>query len=340
MAVLEIRPAGLYCPAGDFYIDPWQRVERAIITHAHSDHARWGMRHYLTSTPGGPILRARLGPDIALQTLDYGSALTLGGARVSLHPAGHIPGSAQVRVEVDGEIWVVSGDYKTEPDRTATPFEPIRCHGFVTETTFGLPIYRWEPEAEIARQILTWWQSNRAAGRTSVLFAYSLGKAQRLLAALGDHGPVVVHGSVATMNHACAEAGVHLPPWHLVSTLPSGIPWADVLVIAPPSAHGSPWMRRFADPVTAFASGWMSVRGARRRRGTDTGFVLSDHVDWPSLLQAVAATRAETVWTTHGYADTVARYFREQGLHAAPIATEFVGDRPDAQDDAPAAEDA
>ena len=175
MTLLENTDRGLYCAAGDFYIDPWRAVDFAIVTHAHSDHARAGSRHYLCAAPGREILQARLGADAVIQAIPYGETLTRNGVHVSLHPAGHILGSAQVRVEARGEIWVVSGDYKTAPEKTCAPFEAIRCHSFVTECTFGLPIYRWRPQAEIFSEINSWWRENQNRGRTSVIFAYSLG---------------------------------------------------------------------------------------------------------------------------------------------------------------------
>ncbi|MFQ3587566.1 MAG: ligase-associated DNA damage response exonuclease [Fimbriimonadaceae bacterium] len=329
--VLERRPEGLYCPAGDFYIDPWRSVERAVVTHGHSDHARWGMGRYLASEASVPILRARLGPEASVRGVPYGESFSIGGAKVSLHPAGHIVGSAQVRVEVDGEVWAVSGDYKTEPDGTSTAWEPVRCHGFVTETTFGLPVYRWRPQPEVLADIAAWWAANRAAGVASILCAYALGKAQRLIAGLAGHGPVVVHGSVAAMNRACAEAGLELPPWQTVAEFAeqggaNRPEWSEALVVCPPSAIGSPWVRRFGDASVAFASGWMAIRGIRRRRGVDRGFVLSDHVDWPSLMAAIRQTGAEKVWTTHGYAHVVARHLVELGYDAQPLDTEFAGE--------------
>src|SRR5579872_5965471 len=181
VALLDLRADALYCSAGDFYIDPWGAVDRAVVTHAHSDHARPGSRRYLTAGAGEALLRARLGPDVAIQSVAYGEALTLGDVRVSLHPAGHILGSAQVRIEHEGEVWVVSGDYKLAPDSTCAPFEPLRCHTFVTESTFGLPIFRWPAETEVVAAIHSWWRGNQAAGRASLLFAHALGKAQRML---------------------------------------------------------------------------------------------------------------------------------------------------------------
>jgi putative mRNA 3-end processing factor len=326
--VLETRPEGLYCPAGGFHIDPWRSVEKAIVTHAHSDHARFGCQGYLTAEPGLAVLRARLGDDASIESLPYGRPIRVGDAVVTLFPAGHILGSAQVRVEVDGEAWVVSGDYKTEADPSCDPWEPVPCHGFVTETTFGLPVYRWQPQQQVIEEIEGWHADNVSRGRASVLAAYALGKAQRLLLALADRGiAAVVHGAVATMNRAYEASGIRLGAWSLVSDAPRH---ATPMVLCPPNALASPWIRRFGEASVAFASGWMAVRGIRRRRAVDRGFVLSDHVDWPGLLDAVRATGAETVWTTHGYADVVARFLSEGGLQARALRTEFAGE--DAED--------
>jgi putative mRNA 3-end processing factor len=321
---LEVSPAGLYCREGDFYIDPWRKVDRAIVTHGHSDHARWGMKSYLCARSSVPILTARLGAEISVQGIEFGEKLVMNGVTVSLHPAGHIPGSAQVRVEKNGLVWVATGDYKTEADGTAEPFELVPCHGLITETTFGLPIYRWRPQSEVFAEINEWWRGNQQAGRTSLLLGYSLGKAQRLLAGVdASIGPLVVHGAVATMNNACRAGGAALPPTILASEKPKGIPWSQCLVVAPPNAADSSWTRKMGRASTAFASGWMAVRGARRRQSLDRGFVLSDHVDWPSLVETVRACGAETVWTTHGYARQAARFFSEMGIDSRPLETQF-----------------
>lgn len=212
MELIVARPEGLYCPPGDFYIDPWRPVDRAVITHAHGDHAHRGNRHYLAAAPGAGILRARLGEDIDLQTLPYGARLEHRGVTLSLHPAGHVLGSAQVRLEYHGEVWVASGDYKVEADGTCEPFEPVRCHTFISESTFGLPIYRWQAQARLFADIDAWWRANAAAGRASVLFAYAFGKAQRVLHGIdASIGPLLVHGAVEPLNRVYREAGIHLP---------------------------------------------------------------------------------------------------------------------------------
>jgi putative mRNA 3-end processing factor len=319
--------------AGDFYIDPWRPVDRAVITHGHSDHARPGHAHYLAHTLSEGTLRQRLGANIALQTLDYGEVVEHHGVRLSLHPAGHVLGSAQVRLEHGGRVWVASGDYKTEADGTCAPFEPVRCDTFITESTFGLPIYRWPTQAVLFADINAWWQRNADEGRASVLLAYAFGKAQRLLHGVDARiGPIVVHGAVEPLNAVYAAAGVHLPPTHRATELDK-VQLQRALVIAPPSAQGTPWMKRFgADAVDAFASGWMQVRGTRRRRGVDRGFVMSDHADWPGLMSAIAGTGAQHIRVTHGSVPVLVRYLTEQGLDAQAFETEYgdedVADQP------------
>jgi putative mRNA 3-end processing factor len=326
--LLSLTDRGLYCEVGDFYVDPWRSVDRAIITHAHSDHARWGMKNYLCSQDGEGVLRRRLSPDSHITSYAYGEKITLNGVRVSLHPAGHILGSAQVRMELDGEVAVVSGDYKTAADATCTPFEPILCHTFVTECTFGLPIYRWQPDEEIFADINGWWQENQAKGRCSILMGYALGKSQRALSGLDPtQGPIIVHGAVHAMNEAYREAGITLPETRRLGELPAGFDFAQAIVLAPPSVQGSTWLRRFGEVSCAFMSGWMAVRGAKRRRAMDRGFVLSDHVDWPSLLGAIEATRAERIWATHGYTNILVRHLREQGKWAEVLSTEWEGEQ-------------
>ncbi len=326
--VLTLTDRGLYCPAGDFYIDPWRPVERAIVTHAHSDHARWGMKRYLCSAESERVLRLRLEEGARIDTLAFGESLELHGAKVSLHPAGHILGSAQVRVEVGGQIAVVSGDYKTESDPTCSAFEPIRCHTFVTESTFGLPIYRWAPQTQVFDEVNSWWRENQAKGKASILLGYALGKAQRALAGVdASIGPIFVHGAVHGLTEAYREQGISLPPTRQVWEVEKGFDWSQALIVAPPSAAGSPWVRRFGDHSTAFLSGWMAIRGTRRRRALDRGFALSDHVDWPSLLGAIQATGAEDVWVTHGYTASVVRYLQEQGMQARALETAFEGEQ-------------
>ena len=331
MDLVIARPEGLYCPPGDFYIDPWRAVERSVITHGHGDHARTGNSHYLAAESGAGILRARLGQDINLQTLKYGETLKHHGVTLSFHPAGHVLGSAQVRLEYEGEVWVASGDYKVEPDGTCAPFEPVRCHTFITESTFGLPIYRWQPQAEIFAEINHWWRTNQQQGKASVLFCYAFGKAQRILHGIDSTlGPIVAHGSVEPLNRVYRDAGIFIPPTLYAGDIKKTDPLLrQALILAPPSAGGSTWMRRFGDYSDAFASGWMRLRGPRRRRGVDRGFVLSDHADWPGLLWAIEQTGAERVMVTHGSVGTLVRYLCDKGLDAQGFATEY-GDEEEA----------
>ena len=332
--LIELTPNGFYCALGDFYIDPWKPVERAVITHAHADHARWGCRSYLTSQEGHQVLHLRVGDDSVIETVDYGESRIMHGVRVSLHPAGHILGSAQVRVEYGGEVWVISGDYKVEPDSTCTPFELVRCHTFVTESTFGLPIYRWQPQQVIFDAINAWWRTNQQEGQASVLYGYTLGKAQRLLAGLDPSiGPIFTHGAVENMTQAYRKRGISLPKTTYVGAVPPKTGWSQAMIVAPPSAHATPWMRKFGTISTGFASGWMRIRGARRRRAVDRGFVLSDHIDWPALLHTIESTGAECVWVTHGYTAVVVRWLEEQGLEAYSIQTRFEGERDDSSAD-------
>jgi len=325
--LLELTPGGLYCPPGGFHIDPWQAVPRAVITHAHADHARRGCDRYLAVRDGQHLLRTRLGAGIALDTLAYGETLTINGVQVSFHPAGHVLGSSQIRLEQHGEVVVVSGDYKLDADPTCQRFEAVRCHTFLTESTFGLPIYRWHPPAVLFDQINAWWKANRDAGKASLIFAYALGKAQRLLAGVDSGiGPIFTHGAVEKVTRAYRDSGIALPATTPVGEMPRGRAWTGSLIIAPPSADGSPWARKFQPLSTAMASGWMRVRGTRRRRSVDRGFVLSDHADWPGLLSAIDATGAQRVLITHGSSAILARYLNDRGLTAETLATRYEGE--------------
>ncbi len=318
---------GLYCPAGDFWIDPWRPVARAVITHAHADHLRPGCDSYLVARPGLALARARLPEGARIEAVEYGEAVTVNGVRVSLHPAGHVLGSAQVRVEHRGEVWVVSGDYKLDPDPTCEPFEPLRCHTFISECTFGLPVYRWPGPKAVAAELAQLRRQAAAAGTALLLGAYALGKAQRVLAILGDTaGPVALHGAVDRLTAVYRDCGVALPPTRPAAELPRGHDWAGELVIAPPSALNGAWARRFGAAPRVLASGWMTVRGARRRRGVDAGLVLSDHADWPGLLRAVEATGASRVLLTHGHTAPLVRHLRQAGIDAGTLRTEYGGE--------------
>ncbi|GBD37000.1 Ribonuclease [bacterium HR36] len=316
-------PAGWYCPIGDFYIDPRQGVNRAIITHAHSDHARRGCRHYLAAKASKTLLQQRLGRRAAIETLRYGEPLCLNGVRISLHPAGHILGSAQVRLEYGGEVWVVSGDYKLQPDPTCEPFEPLRCDVFLTECTFGLPCYCWPPPDQEMRRLESWWQDNQSQGVTSIVLAYSIGKAQRILASLRPElGPIVVHPTIAQHLEAYRAAGVALPTVRRTDDPMALLQKGRCLIIAPPAARRSHWWWPFRPCAWSWASGWVlrvpqyRLYGQAANHHTpacDVGFVLSDHADWPGLQRAVEMTGARTVWVTHGYTAAFAAWLRKSG---------------------------
>ncbi len=332
-SLLQSTRRGLYCPAGDFFVDPTAPVKRAVITHAHSDHARRGCQHYLAAADGEALLRSRMLPEAEFQFLRYGEAIQVGGVTVSLHPAGHMLGSAQVRLEHRGRVAVVTGDYKLGADPTCPSWEAIRCHLFVTESTFGLPVYRWQSDDLAMDAVNRWWRDSQDAGKCCVLYGYAIGKSQRLLAGLDDTiGPIYTHGAVEKGIEAYRESGVKLPPTRYVGSIEGKHDFRGGLVLAVPSSHGTPWLRRFGRISTAMASGWMAIRGSRRRRSVDRGFVISDHVDWPSLLDAVELCDPETVWVTHGYAASVARYLVECGRQAAVIDSR---QRVEGEEDAP-----
>jgi putative mRNA 3-end processing factor len=319
--ILEITRNGLYCPKGDFHIDPWRPVKRAVITHAHADHARPGSSSYLCSKDSELLLRSRLGRETNIEILKYSEKRTVNSATISLHPAGHITGSCQVKIEVGGYICVVSGDYNTEANATCEPIEFLRCHTFVSECTFGLPIFKWPPADQVFNEISSWWQNNRMQGRTSILFAYSMGKAQRVLANIDPTiGPILTHGAIQKINDCYRLIGVRLPGTRYIGDLANHDIPQGALVVAPPSADNPAWMRRFPNRSRAFVSGWMRIRGNRRRRSVDRGFILSDHSGWSGLVRAIVASAAEEIILTHGYTSEMARWLREQGYNAEVIA--------------------
>jgi putative mRNA 3-end processing factor len=324
--LLEFTDKGIYCAQGKFYIDPWKPVDDAVITHAHADHAYFGNKHYLAHHFSKEVLLYRLG-DIQLQTVGYGQKVMKNRVQISLHPAGHVIGSAQVRVEFQGEVWVVSGDYKVEDDGISTPFEPIRCHHFISECTFGMPVYQWKPQADIFAGINSWWRSNVEQGLSTVLIGYSLGKAQRILQNLDlSIGKVYTHGVIENTNEALRRNGIILNPTERITPLTSKEDVRKGIILAPPSSVGTPWMRRFQPYSFGYCSGWMAIRGAKRRRAADRGFVLSDHADWDGLISAIDATGCESVYLTHGYTATFTRYLNEIGYNAHEVHTLYGDD--------------
>lgn len=324
--LLEFTDKGIFCPPANIYIDPWKPVSHALITHGHSDHSRWGHQYYMCTESAKPVIRQRLGP-IKIETVKFGERRNIRGVNFTFFPAGHIVGSAQIRVEYKGEIWVVSGDYKLEDDGISEAFEPVRCQHFITECTFGLPVYKWQPQEVVFQEINEWWKKNQAEGKVSVLSAYALGKAQRLLRHLDTSiGRIYTHGAIENTNEVIRAQGIRLPDTIRVTQAIARKDFAGQMVLATPSALGSPWIKRFGTSSLGIASGWMRLRGARRRRAADRGFVLSDHADWDGLNQAIADTGAEKIYVTHGYTDIFRKWLTEQGYDAAVVSTEYEGE--------------
>ena len=323
--LLEFNNKGIYCAKADVYIDAWRPVKKVIITHGHADHSKFGHQKYITHHLNIPIIKHRLG-DINVTGVEWGETFSINSVKFSLHPAGHIIGSSQVRVEHKGEVWVFSGDYKTEDDGISGAFEPVKCHSFITECTFGLPVFKWQPQQEVFDEMNNWWKDNQKNNMTSVIMVYSLGKAQRVLKYLNaDIGTIYTHGAIENMTDVLRKsydfsATVKITRETRQNDLKGNI------VIAPPSAHGTTWMRKMVPYVTSSASGWMSTRGARRRRAIDKGFVLSDHADWDGLLSAIKTTECEKVICTHGYTDIFSRYLKTLGYDARTEQTQYKED--------------
>lgn len=323
MALISFTNKGIYCKQGDFYIDPWRPVKLAVTTHGHADHVKWGNEAYLCHELTKPILDQRLGPDLSIQTLPYGKEININGVRLSLFPAGHVIGSAQIRLEYKGEICVVSGDYKVEDDGISTAFEPVKCHTFVSESTFGLPIYKWKPQELIFSQIREWISDNQDKNKTSVLVAYSLGKAQRLIKGLAGYHNIYVHHSIANLNERFIKAGVDLPESIRITAELKKEELQKGMVIVPPALADGRWIKNLTNAATGVCSGWMQVRASRRWRSADAGFALSDHADWPGLLDAVKATGAEKVFVTHGFMAPFSKYLNEMGIAAEEVTTQY-----------------
>lgn len=323
--LLAFNEKGIYCEAADVYLDPWKPVDKAIISHGHADHSRWGHKNYITHHSNVPIIKHRLG-EIKVTGKEWNESFSINSVKFSLHPAGHIIGSSQIRVEYKGEVWVFTGDYKTEDDGVAVPYEPVKCHTFITECTFGLPAFKWSPQEQVFNDINNWWQHNREDGRTSVLFGYSLGKAQRLLKHLDTSiGKIYTHGAIENMTEVL-RSQIDFPETIRITRETKKEEIKGNIVLAPGSAHGSIWIRKMVPYVTASASGWMTFRGARRRRAIDKGFVLSDHCDWQGLLTSIRETSCEKVICTHGYTDIFSRFLREQGYDARTEETQYEGE--------------
>jgi putative mRNA 3-end processing factor len=312
MTLISFTNKGIYCKQGNFYIDPWRPVDLAVTTHGHADHVKWGNKAYLCHELTKPILNQRLGDDLNIETLPYNKEVSINGVKVSLFPAGHVIGSAQVRLEYKGEICVVSGDYKTEDDGISVAFEPVKCHTFVSESTFGLPIYKWQSQEVIFNQIRDWISGNHDRSKTSVLVAYSLGKAQRLIKGLTGYDDIYVHNSIANLNERFIEAGVDLPQTIRITAETRKEDLQKGIVIVPPALAEGRWIKNLHNAATGVCSGWMQVRASRRWRSADAGFALSDHADWPGLLSAIKDTGAEKVFVTHGYTATFSKYLNEK----------------------------
>jgi putative mRNA 3-end processing factor len=327
MPLLSFTDKGIFCKKAGLYIDPWKPVDYALITHAHADHSRSGNKHYLSTDLSKPIIQHRLGQDISIESVTYGETKTINGVKFSFHPAGHIIGSAQIRVEYKGEVWVVSGDYKLEDDGFSAPFESIKCDVFITECTFGLPVFAWKDPNEVFEEINQWWKKNKEENKATILCGYSLGKAQRLIQGVDPSiGKIYTHGAIENTNQVIREMGVDLRDTIYIDPDDKKKDYAGSLIIAPPSALGTTWQKKFRPFEVGIASGWMNLRGPRRRRSVDRGFILSDHADWEGLNQAIKASECEKVIVTHGYTSIFSQYLQEQGYDATIESTEFEGE--------------
>ncbi|MDH5826884.1 ligase-associated DNA damage response exonuclease [Sphingobacterium faecium] len=323
MGLISFTNRGIYCQQGDFYIDPWLPVDYAVTTHGHADHVRWGNKYYLCHHLTKAIIKCRISEDLIVESLGYGETITRNGVQISFHPAGHVIGSAQVRLAYKGEVCVLSGDYKTEYDGISTAFEPVKCHTFVSESTFGLPIYNWLPQETIFQDINQWADQNREEHKTTVLIAYSLGKAQRLMQNLAGHSAIYVHRSIARLNAAIQQAGVSLPSYTEISAETGKDELQAGILIVPPAMRDTKWIKSLHTAAVGVCSGWMQVRSHRRWQSADAGFALSDHADWNGLIDAIRATEAEKIYVTHGFTSVFARYLTEQGLDAEAVSTQF-----------------
>jgi putative mRNA 3-end processing factor len=323
LKLVKFTKKGIYCIPGKFYLDPWFPVDYAIISHGHADHSRPGNKHYLCQNDSKAIIKHRLGHDISIESLGYNEPKNINGVQVSFFPAGHVIGSAQVRLEYKGYVVVFSGDYKTQPDFVSTPYEPVKCHEFITESTFGLPIYKWKKEDELQAELTNWVLQNQANNRTSVFLGYSLGKAQRIMKLIEDVDDIYVHTAINNLNNVISGSGIELPKTTLLNYDFKKADIQNKIVILPPALLGSRMIKKIPNAATAICSGWMHIRGNRRWKGVDAGFSISDHADWDGLLEAVKATGAEKVHVTHGSQAVFSKYLNEIGIEAYELKTEF-----------------
>ena len=332
MKITKFTNKGIYCIPGKFYLDPWFPVDYAIISHGHADHAKWGMKHYLCHDDSKAILKHRIGADISIESMPYATEKMVNGVKVSFFPAGHIIGSAQIRLEYKGKIVVFSGDYKVKNDNLTVPFEPIKCHEFITESTFGLPIYNWQKEEDLQQQMQNWVKSNQERNRTSVFIGYSLGKAQRIMKLIEGISDIYVHTAIHNINEAISSSGIDLPKTKRWTAESDKKQVQNNIVIVPPSLIGSNMIRRIPNSATAICSGWMQIRGNKRWQSVDAGFPVSDHADWNGLLSAVRATEAEKVYVTHGSQATFSKYLNEIGIYSEEVKTEYGTNEDDAKE--------
>ncbi|MDB2385654.1 ligase-associated DNA damage response exonuclease [Polaribacter sp.] len=323
MKFIKFTKKGIYCIPGKFYLDPWFPVDYAVISHGHADHARWGNKHYLCHNDSKAILKHRIGKDISIESLGFNEPKKINEVEVRFFPAGHIIGSAQIRLEYKGYVIVFTGDFKTQPDFISTPYEPVKCHEFITESTFGLPIYKWKDEVDLKRELQNWVYQNQQNNRTSVFIGYSLGKAQRIMKLLEDTDQLFVHSAIHNNNNAIQSSGIQIPESSLLEFEFKKTDIQNKIVILPPALLGSRLLKKIPNASTAICSGWMQIRGNRRWKGVDAGFAVSDHADWDGLLEAVKASEAQKVYVTHGSQATFSKYLNEIGIESEEVKTEY-----------------
>lgn len=326
--LLTFTSKGIYCARAGVYLDPWRPVAKAIISHGHADHARWGHQQYITQEENARIIKHRLG-NIQVIGKKYGETFSINNVTFSFHPAGHVIGSSQIRVAHRGEVWVFTGDYKIAQDGLAEPFESVPCHTFITECTFGLPVFRWPAPEKVHDQINTWWAANQAQGLSSILAGYTLGKAQRLLKYLDPNiGTIYTHTAIENMTEILRH-DYAFPETKKISDRKNKKEGTGGIFLVPPSALDSVALRKLGPQRVGYASGWMAFRGARRRRAVDKAFVLSDHADWNGLKNAIENTGCERVITTHGYTELFSKYLTEKGYDAQSEQTAYETETPE-----------